>query len=295
MEIGNLQLIEPSQNEDKVLGEECTPRVVMVARRKRAKVLGVEEFNESTEDSNNVSGFTGALSPVSGVESMASSNISSRHAVSGRGGQYHNQQRGVLGKWRKRRPSYQNWIRRLSRWAKRLTSVRCVVKDNFKHLDKSAQGGQKRDKVQKSPVVTTHDSKPQAKYEGEISGQVLTTNSGLESAVDSTSKFAHYNDLDPEAHIPGRTLNQISEGDSAVSETPKLQTDDEVYSAFEQKSKAATTSWGIGSQKRASRKKADDASLRENNVNEDADSSSGRESPSSIAPISIDEEGSGVV
>ena len=95
--------------------------------------------------------------------------------------------------------------------------------------------------------------------------------------------------------VVGIPLNQISEGDSKVNDPPSLQADDEVYASFEQKSKAATSPWGIGSQKRATSKKVDDISLRENNTNEDTDSASGRESPLSSAPISIDEEGSGVV
>lgn len=35
-----------------------------------------------------------------------------------------------FGRWEKRRNKFQNWTRRLSRWARRMTMIRCVIKDD---------------------------------------------------------------------------------------------------------------------------------------------------------------------
>lgn len=287
MEIGNLRLITPLQNEIKILDEEYAPRVVIVAARKRAKGLGMEDFNQNIDELNinNVTGLTEALSPVSGASaSMASSNISSYHVASGRGGQGTSRRNRISVRWRKRRPSYQNWIRRLSRWAKRLRSVRCVVKEDFQHLDNSEPDKHLKEKAQNPTLVETHDSKLNAKDEGDVIGQILSTNNILEGAADPTKKYAHY--IDPEIHVAGRGLDQISEGDAALSEIPESQANDETYTAI-QKTKSTTTSWG---QKRAARKKLEDSTSIEICTNKDVDSSSGRGSPSSF-----DDEGSGVV
>jgi len=284
MEIGNLKLIEPCPEDVKMLEDDYAPRVGVVAPRKRAKGLGNGDFNEDVEylkdceNSNNVSGvtgFTAALSPVSGAESVVSSNISSRHLVLATTGQPQNRRQRVLGRWRKNRPSYQNWIRRLSRWAKRLTSVRCVVKQDFQHLEIPTEGkGNSSASNKKSPLVDNCNLVPQVKND-----------SSFEVAPDPPIKYPHY--ADQEIHVAGRTLNQISEGDTTIRELHKSRTIDEVYPAYEPKGKACASSW---SHKRALRKKLEDASSRENSANEDADSSSGRDSP-----ISIDDEASGVV
>jgi len=303
MEIGNLKLIEPRQDGVKICDDDYAPsRVSLVAPRKRAKGLRSEDFNEGVEDlidskdcenSNNVSGvsgFTGTLSPGSGVESVVSSNISSRHLVSGPGGQHPNRRQRVLVRWRKRRPSYQNWMRRLSRWAKRITSVRCIVKEDFQHLDESTEFRHFSEKTRKSPIVDTHDSMPQDNNDGGLTGQNFSINSSFVAPLDPTMKYAHYTDLDPEIHVAGRTLNQISEGDATLSETSKPRTNDEVYPAYEQKTKVPTSAW---THKRALKKKLEDSSSRENSANEDVDSTSGQESPTSIDYES--DEASGVV
>mmetsp|Transcript_36832 Transcript_36832/g.44006 ORF Transcript_36832/g.44006 Transcript_36832/m.44006 type:complete len:433 (-) Transcript_36832:13-1311(-) len=291
MEIGNLKLIHPLQEDD------ITPRVVMVAKRKRAKGLGIEDFNEDInsighidgENVNNITGvtFSEASSPGSGTESVDSSNMNSEQEALAAARQPSNRRQMALVRWRKRRPSYQNWMRRLSRWAKRLTSVRCVVNEDFQHLDVSARGRHANESTTKLPFVDTSNLTPQGKNDGGLIGQNFPANSSFEVTPDPTMKYPHYTDLNPEIHVAGRTLNQISEGDASISESPKSRTNDEVYPAYEQKTKACASSW---SHTRALRKKLEDSSPRENSTNEDVDSSSGRESP-----ISFDDEASGVV
>jgi len=283
MEIGNLKLIEPLQNEIKILAlqneikileDDCTPRVVIVAPRKRAKGLGMEDFNEEEEaednkNDRNVTGHTEALSPVSEAESIVSSNTSSRYMG--------NKRQGVLARWKKRRSSYQNWMRRLSRWAQRLRSVRCVIKDDFEHLDNS-EGRHLQEKSPKKTLVETHDSEPQVKYEGVVTRRIPSLNSALEGGVDPTKKYAQHTDLDPEVHVAGQTLNHISEGDAGVSLTSKLQANDEVYTAL-QKNK------GIGSQELAIRKKVEDSSSRDISPDEDVDKSSEHSSTNNPKPV----------
>lgn len=247
MEIGNLKLIEPLQNEIKMPEDDCSPRVVIVAPRKRAKGLGMEDFNAEAEDdrnSYNVTGLTEALSPASAAESLVSSNMSSG-----------NREEGVLGRWTKRRPSYQNWMRRLSRWVQRLRSVRCVVQDDFEHLSDSTQGRLIQKKVPEKPLVETHDSEPQVKFE-EVIGRTPSVNSAHEGDIDRTKIYAQHTDSDPEVHI--------LEGDPGGSLTPKLQASDEVYTSL-QKTK------GVGSQKRAITKTLEDSSSRESSTDEDVD------------------------
>jgi len=292
MEIGNLKLIEPRQIDTKLLDDDYAPRVGVVAPRKRAKGLGNEDFNEDveylieskeSENSNNVSGvsgFTGALSPASGMESMVSSNMAPTRQRS-------NRRVMSLVRWRKNRPSYQNWMRRLSRWAKRLRNVRCVINEDFQHLDVPIRGRHANESTTKSPLVDTSNLTPQGKNDGGLTVQNFPADGSFEVAPDPAMKYSHYTDLDPEIHVAGRTLNQISEGDASISDTTKSRTNDEAYPAYEQKTKACTSSW---SHKRAPRKKLEDSSPRESITNEDVDSSSGRESP-----ISFDDEASGVV
>lgn len=280
MEIGNLKLVEPSQDDKCNLEDDYAPRVVLETQRKRAKGLGNDDFSKGVDtrdgdNSNSISGpgFTGALSPVSGLESMISSRISSRQAPTASGGQRRNMRRPVLGRWTKRRPSYQNWVRRLSRWARRLTLVRCVVKEDFDHLDCSAKA-QIKGEARESPSLDTLTSNTRVKHQRGKNERTPSTSSGFEADADPTLHTPYT--LEPE----GRPLNQISEGDTSASETKK---------SIEQKTKVHS-SWAMGSQKRGMRKKAEDQSSREGSANEDMDSLSGRESP-----LTIDDEASGVV
>lgn len=270
MAIGKLKLIEPLQNKDKVLEDECSPRVVIDALRKRAKVLGAEDFIDVAEDvelSNKVSRITGVQSPVSGAESVPSSN---------KGG-------GIITRWRKHRRSYQNCLRRLTRWAKRLTLVRCVVIDDFEHLGNSAEGRELMENAKKSPVVETEETKTHVQYEEEVTEQVLSANKDLECAVES-DEMGNTHDLDPELQVMGKSLNQTSEGDLVKKEEVAKPLPNEV-----EKTKVTTNTWGMASQKRALREKMEDLSRGSSSIG-DGDSSSAQESPSNIG-----KEGSEVV
>jgi len=276
MEIGNLKLIEPRPDDD------ITPRVVMVATRKRAKGLGTEDFNEG-DNTNDVSGFTEESSPGSGTESVASSNISSRHEASGPAGQPPNRRQSVLGRWTKQRPSYQNWMRRLSRWGMRLKSVRCVVREDFQHLSKFVKGKHSIESTHKSTSVDTP-------IDGGSIGLTPSAKDGAEASLDPTSNCPQLADLNPEVrgslnleqvHITGQSLNQILHGNTTRNETPISQVNDDVYTSFEQKMKFTSTG-GMASHSRVLREKMEEASSRENIANGDVDSSSGLESFTTI-------------
>jgi len=293
MEIGNLKLIHPLQEDD------ITPRVVMVAKRKRAKGLGIEDFNEDInsighidgENVNNITGvtFSEASSPGSGTESVDSSNINSEQEALAAARQPSNRRQRALLRWRKRRPSYQNWMRRLSRWAKRLTSVRFVIREDFQHLGNF--GKRSSESTTKSPLVHTTTLIPQVQNDGESTMWSPSAKGGSEAALDPTSQCPHFADLDPEVrgslnfeqiHIAGQNLNQISKRNATRSETPKSQANDEAYAAFEQKTKVSTPKCGMASQSRILREKMEEASSHENSANGDVDSSSGQDSSSTI-------------
>jgi len=294
MEIGNLKLIYPLPEHD------ITPRVVMVAPRKRAKGLGIEDFNEDIKrsmrsishiDDENVNNITSgtiseASSPGGGTESVDSSNINSEQEASGPVGQPSTRRQRALLRWTKRRPSYQNWMRRLSRWAKRLRSMRFVVRDDFQHLGNS--GKRSSESTTKSPLVDTSNLIPQVQNDGESTMWSPSAKGGSEAGLGPASQCP---DLDPEVrgslnfeqiHIAGQNLNQISKGNATRSETPKSQANDEAYTAFEHKTKVPTPKWGMASQSRILREKMEEASSHENSANGDVDSSSGQDSSSTI-------------
>eukprot|EP00551_Chaetoceros_affinis_P006616 CAMPEP_0203667376 /NCGR_PEP_ID=MMETSP0090-20130426/4215_1 /ASSEMBLY_ACC=CAM_ASM_001088 /TAXON_ID=426623 /ORGANISM="Chaetoceros affinis, Strain CCMP159" /LENGTH=735 /DNA_ID=CAMNT_0050531515 /DNA_START=285 /DNA_END=2492 /DNA_ORIENTATION=- len=172
-EIGGLKLIEPhfennngsgdvndlgrgdNQNVDDVDGEDdpVAARIVMVAARKRLKGLGKDDFSEmerSLDEQNNGSeiGLTRtSMSPRSGsaaTGSLPSSNPTSPRHMRAADSNYPSidllsttraVQNSVRVRWNKRRNAIQNWTRRLSRWAKRLTMIRCIVKDDVVHYN----------------------------------------------------------------------------------------------------------------------------------------------------------------
>lgn len=176
LQIGGLKLIEPqfensnsggennravradNQNIDEVDGEDdnVAARIVMVAARKRLKGLGKDDFSEmerSLDEQNNSSdvGLTRtSMSPRSGsaaTGSLVSSNPNSPHAAM-KAAQHPSInflatgqaiQNSVRVRWTKRRNAIQNWTRRLSRWAKRLTMIRCIVKDDVVHYNPELQ------------------------------------------------------------------------------------------------------------------------------------------------------------
>lgn len=159
-QVGGLKLIDPnfgyegkrqlqlrsrsgSDSDDENI---VTTRVVMNAARPRTKGLGKEEFSvmekSMEEEERNIDGHfmttNTATSPSAGSRSITSS--SPRHPFqNARLNQlsllHMNAQNDVAVRWTKQRSAVQNWGRRLSRWTKRMTMVRCVIKDDIVHLN----------------------------------------------------------------------------------------------------------------------------------------------------------------
>lgn len=194
MQIGGLKLIEPCfdsgiesviradadatgmdnqlNEEDEACDGQVAPRIVMSAQRKRLKGLGKDDFSEmerSHEEQNNsdkisksplsASAGTGSqtLNPNSPKPLRTSHGHSSNLLAAGQA-----VQRSVSIRWTKRRNSMQNWVRRMNRWAKRLTMIRCIVKDDVVHfnseLHRSNQdhdGSQSNDNDETEPRATT--------------------------------------------------------------------------------------------------------------------------------------------
>jgi len=158
-QVGGLKLIDPnfghegkrqlqhrSRSGSDSDDENVVTRVVMNAARPRTKGLGKEEFSDMEksmeEEERNIDGHfittNTTTSPSAGTRSVASS--SPRHTFqNARLNQlsllHMNAQNDVAVRWTKQRSAVQNWARRLSRWSKRMTMVRCVVKDDIVHLN----------------------------------------------------------------------------------------------------------------------------------------------------------------
>lgn len=152
--LGGLHLIDldaqPKRGSDSD-EENAVARVVMNTTRPRTKGLGKEDFSsmehslESDENSRhrqqyNVDGQmmsqTMPLSPSFGTPSITSS--SPRLMLSQQAKfkpvltpQMHNE---IVVRWKKQRSTVENWARRVSRWAKRMTMVRCVIKNEVIHM-----------------------------------------------------------------------------------------------------------------------------------------------------------------
>lgn len=148
MNIGRLELVYPDGNDS---DEDKAPtRMVMNAKhtRARTKKVGKDDFSEmdkSIEEESN-SGPVTTMVPTNPSPSAASNSLSSsspQHQgltvntflnpnaidVLPR-----NVKNNVIVGWQKQRSAAQNWGRRLSRWAKRMTQVRCVVKDDVVYV-----------------------------------------------------------------------------------------------------------------------------------------------------------------
>lgn len=153
-QIGGLKLIKPefigqgnkprkqrrgSDSDD----ENVAPRVVMNTSRPRTKGLGKEDFSDMEksidgEDRGHdvqlmMSNTT--MSPSAGTGSLGSSSPRQSFLHSQLKFLPHSMQNQVSVRWTKQRSSVQNWVRRLSRWAKRMTMVRCVIKDDVVHFN----------------------------------------------------------------------------------------------------------------------------------------------------------------
>ncbi len=131
--------------------ENAVARVVMNTTRPRTKGLGKEDFSsmehslESDENSRHRQQYnfdgqmmsqTMPLSPSFGTPSITSS--SPRLMLSQQAKfkpvltpQMHNE---IVVRWKKQRSTVENWARRVSRWAKRMTMVRCVIKNEVIHM-----------------------------------------------------------------------------------------------------------------------------------------------------------------
>ena len=176
-EIGGLKLIDPDFVHDQYVTlnikrsgsdsdeENVAPRVVMNTSRPRTKGLGKDDFSDmekSIEDDCNVDGalvLSSTYSPSAASGSLGST--SPRHTFQ------HPQinllpphmQNQVAVRWTKQRSAVQNWARRLSRWAKRMTMVRCVIKDDVVHLNSNLRQQQQHesdassDKEDEEPLI----------------------------------------------------------------------------------------------------------------------------------------------
>ena len=162
MNIGGLKLLEPNwKDEDdernRTGSDEYTARVVMVTARERTRAFGKDDIDdlrdlmegEKTPDPLSQS-QSQVVTPQDGIAmdspgSHALSNLTSHHSTPGptNVSPQRPTNRPVLSpvpekllvRWEKRRSSIQNWTRRMSRWARRMTMLRCVVKDDVVHLD----------------------------------------------------------------------------------------------------------------------------------------------------------------
>lgn len=154
-QIGGLKLIKPEfigqrrnqshkqRRESDSDEENVAPRVVMSTTRPRTKGLGKEDFSDmekSVDDDERgvdvqLMMTNTTMSPSAGTGSLGSS--SPKHSFLHPQLKFlpHNMQNQVSVRWTKQRSSVQNWVRRLSRWAKRMTMVRCVIKDDVVHLN----------------------------------------------------------------------------------------------------------------------------------------------------------------
>jgi hypothetical protein len=126
--------------------DKAAARVVTTGSRPRTKGLGKDDFSEmekSLEDET--AGGTVALlengqappSPTTVKGTIGSS--SPKHFLQNHTMFPHMEiphvNDAVVVRWRKQRSKVQNVVRRLSRWAKRMTMIRCVIQNNVVHFD----------------------------------------------------------------------------------------------------------------------------------------------------------------
>lgn len=152
LQIGGLKLIEPmfhdrsSRVVDGTEGgaemegiidpeeDEVAPRIVMVAARRRTKGLGKDDFSEMEKS------FDGQItnSDTKGTESQVTNNNTNnngRHLIYAGRAVQHN----AVVRWKKNRNAIQNWTRRVSRWARRITMIRCIIEDDVVHLNQNLE------------------------------------------------------------------------------------------------------------------------------------------------------------
>lgn len=137
-----------SRNEDSDSDEDpiVSARVITTGSRPRTKGLGKSDFQEleqSLEDES-ASAASGLFemgkpppSPLAGTGSLGSGspkNMKLAHSLI-RNSSVPNVNSMVAVRWRKERSKMQNIVRRLSRWAKRITMIRCVIQNHVVHFD----------------------------------------------------------------------------------------------------------------------------------------------------------------
>lgn len=302
MQIGGLKLIEPffegnasgvnGQGDTKGVDqpisdgadedEQVAPRIVMVAARKRLKGLGKDDFSEmerSLDEQNNSTDKNGVpISPVNGSAGTGSlaSNPNSPKPIRASGRPHVNLlsagyavQHSVAVRWTKRRNSMQNFSRRLSRWAKRLTMIRCIVKDDVVHLN--SQNLQQHEQLQQQQGGL-EDAEPKG----------YRNRSEEQSFIDlGAPSYSSYSELYSEQRqFPGRPSNGSGE---ATNISPKESISETSVYHTTQPAPAHLISWKTT---QTHRKK-------EANVQEEVETSSGRATPNEEEDEN--DEGSGVI
>ena len=161
-------------------------RMVMNAMpsRSRTKKIGKDDYSDMEksieEVDSNADGpislmLTSTKSPSAGTNSLTSAsprhrnvNLDGNGSGNGDLGTFLNPSQNsllplavtnqVVVRWTKQRSKVQNWARRLSRWAKRMTMVRCVIQDDVVHLSE-LQAAQRRLENEKNSSGSESDGK----------------------------------------------------------------------------------------------------------------------------------------
>ncbi len=208
MNIGGLKLADPdydarSGKRTKIRNgsdsdeDEAPARMVLNNARARTKKIGKDDFSDMDKSIEEETADGGAISlmlsntqsPSAGSKSLGSS--SPQHPQFNDLNAFLNpstlnvlppaMKDEVVVRWTKQRSALQNWARRISRWAKRMTMVRCVVKDDVAYLSEiqasqqqqqqHMNGGNSEDDGKEEPFidldVATYSNVPE--YYGEVS------------------------------------------------------------------------------------------------------------------------------
>jgi len=107
-------------------------------------------------------------------------------------------QNQVAVRWTKQRSAVENFARRMSRWAKRMTMVRCVIQDDVVHLNSKEQQQQRNDRSPNKKKrqdegeepfidldIARYSNCPESYVEGQVSAESSTARANYEYKVDS--------------------------------------------------------------------------------------------------------------
>jgi hypothetical protein len=165
-------------------------RVVMVATRQRTKGLGKGDFDDDlkemmdhsveNDDTVGTTNFACTMSPVSGTSETHSTAITRPTGYS----TVASPKTTTFNRWTKKRSPFQNITRRISRWAKRLTKIRCIVKDDVVFMPQQNLG----------PLSEADSFEKQPDFEG--------ASYNLNPPITSSN----IRDFDPEGRVTGRNL-----------------------------------------------------------------------------------------